>query len=310
MEEKTFICDTQNAGLRIDKIISENVDGISRSYAAKLLEEKAIFVNGKNVKASYKVCEGDKISVVLPEAKTIEVIPQEIPLDIVFEDDYLLVINKSADMVVHPSAGHEDGTLVNALMAHCGENLSTINGVIRPGIVHRIDRDTTGLLVVAKGDEAHENLSEQLKKRTLKRRYFALVHNNISEDRGSVDAPLGRSPMDRKKMAVVKDGREALTHYEVLERFGKYTYIACDLDTGRTHQIRVHMKHIGHPLLGDKTYGIKKEEFNLPGQMLHAGRIGFLHPKSGEYMEFTAPFPELFEKTLNKIRSMYKRAEI
>ena len=304
MNRKEFICEEKYAGLRIDKAISEEFSEISRSYAAKLTEEGSVFINGKKAGKSSKLALGEKIEVVLPEPKELEILPQEIELDIVYEDDYLLVINKPIDMVVHPSAGHEDGTLVNALMAHCGNALSTINGVMRPGIVHRIDRDTTGLLVVAKGDMAHENLSAQLKDRTLKRRYFAIVHNNISEDRGTVNAPLGRSPQDRKKMAVVKDGREAVTHFEVLERFGRYTYIACDLDTGRTHQIRVHMKHIGHPLLGDKTYGVKKEEFNLPGQMLHAGKIGFIHPKSGEYMEFTAPLPTVFEKTLKNIRNM------
>ena len=302
MEEKKFICTETLSGIRTDKAISEICPEISRSYGAKLIEEGNVLINGKKAKASTKISAGDEIILLLPEPKTLEIKAQDIKLDIVYEDDSLLVINKPIDMVVHPSAGHEDGTLVNALMAHCGDSLSTINGVMRPGIVHRIDRDTTGLLVVAKGDAAHENLSEQLKERTLKRRYFAIVHNNIAEDKGTVDAPLGRSLSDRKKMAVIKDGREAVTHYEVLERFGRYTLVACDLDTGRTHQIRVHMKHIGHPLLGDKTYGVKKEEYNLPGQMLHAGKIGFIHPVSGEYMEFTAPLPEIFEKTLKNIR--------
>ena len=302
MKQKNFICSEALNGVRIDKAISEIFPEISRSYAAKLIEEKNVLIGGKVAKASTKLSEGDEISVLLPKPKALEICAEDIKLDIVYEDESLLVINKPIDMVVHPSAGHESGTLVNALMAHCGDALSTINGVMRPGIVHRIDRDTTGLLVVAKGDSAHENLSEQLKARTLKRRYFAIVHNNIIEERGTVSAPLGRSLSDRKKMAVIKDGREAVTHFEVLERFGRYTYIACDLDTGRTHQIRVHMRHIGHPLVGDKTYGVKKEEFNLPGQMLHAGRIGFIHPKTNEYMEFTAPLPEIFEKTLNNIR--------
>jgi len=303
MEEKIFICTDALSGIRLDKAISEFIPEISRSYGAKLIEDGNILINGKKAKVSTKISAGDEIKVILPKPKVLEVKAQDIKLDIVYEDDCLLVINKPIDMVVHPSAGHEDGTLVNALMAHCGDSLSTINGVMRPGIVHRIDRDTTGLLVVAKGDAAHENLSAQLKERTLKRRYFAIVHNNIAEDKGTVNAPLDRSPRDRKKMAVVNGGREAVTHFEVLERFGRYTYIACDLDTGRTHQIRVHMKHIGHPLVGDKTYGVKKEEFNLPGQMLHAGKIGFIHPKSGEYMEFTAPLPEVFEKTLRTIRN-------
>ena len=302
MEEKRFICSEALSGVRIDKAVSEAFPEISRSYAAKLIEEKNVLIGGKAAKASAKLSEGDEVSLLLPEPKTLQICAEDIKLDIVYEDESLLVINKPVDMVVHPSAGHESGTLVNALMAHCGDALSTINGVVRPGIVHRIDRDTTGLLVVAKGDRAHENLSAQLKARTLKRRYFAIVHNNITEDKGTVDAPIARSISDRKKMAVVKGGREAVTHFEVLERFGRYTYIACDLDTGRTHQIRVHMKYIGHPLLGDKTYGVKKEEFNLPGQMLHAGRIGFIHPKTQEYMEFTAPLPEIFEKTLANIR--------
>jgi len=306
MNKKEFICEENNNGTRIDKAVSEVFPEISRSYAAKLIEEGNILIGGKKAGKSSKLSLGDTVEISLPEPKALEIVPQDIKLDIVYEDEYLLVINKPIDMVVHPSAGHEEGTLVNALMAHCGDALSTINGVMRPGIVHRIDRDTTGLLVVAKGDMAHENLSDQLKARTLKRRYFAIVHNNITEDSGTIDAPMGRNPNDRKKMAIVKDGREAVTHFEVLERFGRYTLVACNLDTGRTHQIRVHMKHIGHPLLGDKTYGVKKEEFNLPGQMLHAGKIGFIHPKSGEYMEFEAPLPEVFEKTLNNIRNMCK----
>ena len=306
MNKKEFICEENNNGMRIDKAVSEVFPEISRSYAAKLIEEGNILIGGKKAGKSSKLSLGDKVEISLPEPKALEIVPQDIKLDIVYEDEYLLVINKPIDMVVHPSAGHEEGTLVNALMAHCGDALSTINGVMRPGIVHRIDRDTTGLLVVAKGDMAHENLSDQLKARTLKRRYFAIVHNNITEDSGTINAPMGRNPNDRKKMAIVKDGREAITHFEVLERFGRYTLVACNLDTGRTHQIRVHMKHIGHPLLGDKTYGVKKEEFNLPGQMLHAGKIGFIHPKSGEYMEFEAPLPEVFEKTLNNIRNMCK----
>ena len=303
MEEKKFICNEGFSGIRIDKAVSKLCPEISRSYGAKLIDDGNILVNGKKAKVSTKLSKDDEILVILPEPKTLEVKAQDIKLDIVYEDECVLVINKPINMVVHPSAGHEDGTLVNALMAHCGDKLSAINGVMRPGIVHRIDRDTTGLLVVAKGDASHENLSAQLKERTLKRRYFAIVHNNIAEDRGTVNAPLGRNPYDRKKMAVVNNGREAVTHFEVLERFGRYTYIACDLDTGRTHQIRVHMKHIGHPLVGDKTYGVKKEEFNLQGQMLHAGKIGFIHPKSGKYMEFEAPLPEVFEKTLKNIRN-------
>ena len=241
----------------------------------------------------------------MPDPEPVGAQAQDIPLDIVYEDDSLLVINKPRGMVVHPAAGNYDGTLVNALLAHCGSSLSTINGVIRPGIVHRLDKDTTGLLVAAKGDAAHLALSEQLKTRTLKRRYFALVHSNIKEDGGTVDKNLKRSPSDRKKIAVCTagEGRSAVTHYSVLERFGRYTYINCDLDTGRTHQIRVHMRWLGHPIVGDKTYGVKNEEFNLVGQLLHAGKIGFIHPKSREYMEFTVPLPEDFEKVLTVLRN-------
>ena len=229
---------------------------------------------------------------------------EEIPLDIIFEDDCLLVINKPRGMVVHPAAGNYAGTLVNALLYHCGDSLSEIGGVLRPGIVHRIDKDTTGLLIVAKGDYAHRHLSEQLKTRSLSRTYFALVHGNIKEDTGTVDKPIDRDVHDRKKMAIAKTGgREAVTHYEVLERFGQYTLVKCKLQTGRTHQIRVHMKSLGHPLVGDKTYGIKKEAFDLEGQLLHAGAIGFIHPKSETEMAFSVPLPEDFERVLQILRN-------
>ena len=271
----------------------------------KLTDEGNILINGKKAKASSKLLCGDRVEINLPDPEPVGAEAQDIPLDIVYEDDSLLVINKPRGMVVHPAAGNYDGTLVNALLAHCGSSLSTINGVIRPGIVHRLDKDTTGLLVAAKGDAAHLALSEQLKTRTLKRRYFALVHSNIKEDGGTVDKNLKRSPSDRKKIAVCTagEGRSAVTHYSVLERFGRYTYINCDLDTGRTHQIRVHMRWLGHPIVGDKTYGVKNEEFNLVGQLLHAGKIGFIHPKSREYMEFTVPLPEDFEKVLTVLRN-------
>ncbi|MBQ4543365.1 MAG: RluA family pseudouridine synthase, partial [Clostridia bacterium] len=265
-----------------------------------------VFVNGKQVRASFKLKEGDEISFTIPEVKTLDAKAQEIPLDIVYEDDDLLVINKQRGMVVHPAAGNEDGTLVNALMFHCGDNLSGINGVIRPGIVHRIDKDTTGLLVVAKNDRAHKMLTDQLSDRSLSRTYYAIVHGNIKEDSFTVDAPIARDPSDRKKMAIArKDGRDAVTHITVLERFGKYTYIRCKLETGRTHQIRVHTKSIMHPILGDKTYGLKKEEFSLTGQLLHAGEIGFFHPSTGEKVSFTASLPDDFKETLEKIRSKY-----
>lgn len=305
MEKRTFeVCEKLN-NQRIDKGVAEFFGDLTRSYVKKLTDEGNILINGKKAKASSKLLCGDRVEINLPDPEPVGAEAQDIPLDIVYEDDSLLVINKPRGMVVHPAAGNYDGTLVNALLAHCGSSLSTINGVIRPGIVHRLDKDTTGLLVAAKGDAAHLALSEQLKTRTLKRRYFALVHSNIKEDGGTVDKNLKRSTSDRKKIAVCTagEGRSAVTHYSVLERFGRYTYINCDLDTGRTHQIRVHMRWLGHPIVGDKTYGVKNEEFNLVGQLLHAGKIGFIHPKSREYMEFTVPLPEDFEKVLTVLRN-------
>ena len=297
---------TATSNARCDVYIAENTPDLSRSFLKKLFDGGEVFVNGKVVRASFKLKEGDIIEFSLPEVKKLDVEAQDIPLDIVYEDNDLLVINKARGMVVHPAAGNEDGTLVNALMHHCGDNLSGINGVMRPGIVHRIDKDTTGLLVVAKNDMAHQSLTDQLSDRSLSRTYFAIVHGNIKEDEFTVDAPIARDTKDRKKMAIAKkDGRDAVTHITVLERFGKYTLIKCKLQTGRTHQIRVHTKYIGHPILGDKTYGLKKEEFSLAGQLLHAGEIGFIHPKSGEKVSFSAPLPKDFSETLEKIRAKY-----
>ncbi len=291
---------------RCDVYLAENMPDLSRSFLKRLFESGEILVNGKTVRASFKLKIGDEISLTLPEAKKLDVVAQDIPLDIVYEDSDVLVINKERGMVVHPAAGNEDGTLVNALMYHCGDNLSGINGVLRPGIVHRIDKDTTGLLAVAKNDKAHQSLTDQLSDRSLSRTYFAIVHGNIKEDNLTIDAPIARDIRDRKKMAIArKDGRSAVTHITVLERFGKYTLIRCKLETGRTHQIRVHTKSIGHPILGDKTYGLKKEEFVLSGQLLHAGEIGFIHPATGENVSFSAPLPEDFEDTLEKIRNKY-----
>lgn len=302
-ERLTLICEKES---RCDIYIAENADGISRSFLKKLFDAGEIFVNGKAVRASHKLKCGDEISFSLPEAKPLDVKAQNIPLDIVYEDEELLVINKARGMVVHPAAGNEDGTLVNALMHHCGDTLSGINGVMRPGIVHRIDKDTTGLLVVAKNDNAHRKLTDQLSDHTLSRVYYAIVHGNIKEDELTIDAPIARDSADRKKMTIAKkDGRDALTHISVLERFGKYTFIRCRLKTGRTHQIRVHTKSIMHPILGDKTYGLKKEEFSLDGQLLHAGEIGFIHPASGESVSFKAPLPDDFSQTLEKIRGKY-----
>ena len=298
-----LICENAD---RCDVYIAEKSPSLSRSFLKKLFDAGEISVNSKTVRASYKLKKGDEITFSLPELKTLDVLPQDIPLDIVYEDDDLLVINKKRGMVVHPAAGNEDGTLVNALMHHCGDKLSGINGVMRPGIVHRIDKDTTGLLVVAKNDMAHQKLTDQLSDHSLARTYYAIVHGNIKEDNLTVDAPIARDVSDRKKMAIAKkDGRDAVTHIQVLERFGKYTFIRCRLETGRTHQIRVHVKSIMHPILGDKTYGLKKEEFSLDGQLLHAGQIGFIHPASKKAVSFEAPLPEDFSETLEKIRKKY-----
>ena len=290
---------------RCDVYIAENSPSLTRSFLKKLFEEGNVTVNEKVVRASYKLSSGDEIKLTLPPLKELDASPQDIPLDIIYEDGDVLVINKPRGMVVHPAHGNEDGTLVNAVMHHCKGNLSGINGVLRPGIVHRIDKDTTGLLVVAKTNEAHLCLTDQLSDRSLSRTYYAIVHGNIKEDTFTVDAPISRSDSDRKKMAVKNDGRQAVTHITVLERFGKYTFIKCKLQTGRTHQIRVHTKHIGHPILGDKTYGLKKEEFSLVGQLLHAGEIGFIHPSTKELVTFSAPLPDDFSQTLEKIRRIY-----
>lgn len=289
-------------GTRLDKALSDYLDGVSRSYLQKLIKEGYVTVNDRPEKASFKLNVQDRVMVTLPDEEPVDILPEDIPLDILYEDPELLVVNKPKGMVVHPSAGHSSGTLVNALLYHCSGQLSGINGVQRPGIVHRIDKDTTGALVVCKTDLAHQSLAAQLKEHSITRRYRAVVHHNIREDEGTVDAPIGRHPVDRKKMAVnYRNGKRAVTHYRVLERFGDYTYIECRLETGRTHQIRVHMSHIGHPLLGDEIYGPAKCPFRLQGQCLHAMVLGFLHPVTGEYLEFTALLPEYFEQLLRKL---------
>ena len=289
-------------GTRLDKALSDYLDGVSRSYLQKLIKEGYVTVNDRPEKASFKLNVQDRVMVTLPDEEPVDILPEDIPLDILYEDPELLVVNKPKGMVVHPSAGHSSGTLVNALLYHCSGQLSGINGVQRPGIVHRIDKDTTGALVVCKTDLAHQSLAAQLKEHSITRRYRAVVHHNIREDEGTVDSPIGRHPVDRKKMAVnYRNGKRAVTHYRVLERFGDYTYIECRLETGRTHQIRVHMSHIGHPLLGDEIYGPAKCPFRLQGQCLHAMVLGFLHPVTGEYLEFTAPLPEYFEQLLRKL---------
>ena len=301
MEQMSLI--SKKKGERIDKFLGENLGDLSRSYIQKLLKDGLILVNGKKVKANYKLNAGDQIDVEVPDPEPLDIAAENIPLDILYEDDYVLIVNKPKDMVVHPSAGHTSGTLVNAVMAHCGEHLSGINGVLRPGIVHRIDKDTTGALLICKDDVVHRDLAEQLKEHSIKRRYRAVVQGNLKEDEGTVNAPVGRHPTDRKKMAINhKNGKEAITHYKVLERFGQATYIECRLETGRTHQIRVHMASLGHPLLGDTVYGSSKNPYHLQGQALHAMILGFVHPITGEYLEFEAPLPEYFSKLLEKLR--------
>ena len=303
MEKLELTADSEVASVRIDKYLAERCPDLSRSYLQKLLKDQAVDVNGKTVKANYKIQPGDRILLEIPDMEEPDIRPEDIPLDILYEDDYLLVVNKPKDMVVHPAAGHAGGTLVNAVLWHCKGHLSGINGVLRPGIVHRIDKDTTGALVICKDDTVHRKLAEQLKTHSIKRRYRAVVQGNLKEDEGTVNGPIGRHPIDRKKMAVnYKNGKEAVTHFRVLERFGGSTYIECRLETGRTHQIRVHMASIGHPLLGDTVYGSSKNPYHLQGQALHAMVLGFDHPVTGEYMEFTASLPEYFLQLLDKLR--------
>ena len=303
METLNFNITEENNNIRIDRYLAEQCPDLSRSYIQKLVKDGAVFVNNRQVKANYKVQPQDQVILTIPDMQVPDILPENIPLDILYEDQWLLVVNKPKDMVVHPSAGHMEGTLVNAVMAHCGEHLSGINGVLRPGIVHRIDKDTTGALLICKDDTVHRDLAEQLKVHSIKRRYRAIVQGNLKEDQGTVDAPVGRHPTDRKKMAVnYKIGKEAVTHYQVLERFGNATYIECRLETGRTHQIRVHMASLGHPLLGDTIYGSSKNPYHLQGQALHAMILGFVHPITREYLEFQAPLPEYFIKLLDKLR--------
>jgi 23S rRNA pseudouridine1911/1915/1917 synthase len=303
MTKNKFIVEDNYDGERIDKYLAELLDNQTRSYIQKLIKDNEVIVNDKIVKANYKVSVGECVEITIPDAVVLDIVPQDIPLTIIYEDEDILIVNKPKGMVVHPSAGHYDGTLVNAIMYHCKDNLSGINGVMRPGIVHRIDMDTTGVLVVCKNDNAHLSLTEQLKVHSITRKYRAIVHNYVKEDEGVVEGTIGRHPTDRKKMAInVKNGKEAITHYRVLERFGNYTYIECELETGRTHQIRVHMASINHPLLGDNVYGPAKCPFHLQGQTLHAMVLGFIHPRTGEYVEFKAPLPDYFEKLLNKLR--------
>lgn len=301
--EISFTAETQDQDLRIDKYLSLKMPEVSRTYFQKLLKDQGVLVGEKAVKANYRLQAGDQIRFSLPENEEPDIQPEEIPLNILYEDDYLLVIDKPKDMVVHPCPGHYSGTLVNGVLFHCQGRLSGINGVLRPGIVHRIDKDTTGALVVCKDDYTHRSLAAQLAEHSITRRYRAVVSGNLPQDEGTVEGPIGRHPRDRKKMAVnEKNGKPAVTHYRVLERFGKAAYVECRLETGRTHQIRVHMSSIGHPLLGDIVYGSQKNPYGLQGQALHAMVLGFYHPHFEKYMEFTAPLPEYFEKLLEKLR--------
>ena len=292
-----------DSGLRIDKYLSSVNEQLSRSYIQKLLKSGLVLVDGKPVKAIYQVDEGDVISLDIPEAVEPEIEPENMDLDILYEDQDVILVNKPKGMVVHPAAGHYSNTLVNGLMYHCKDQLSGINGVMRPGIVHRIDMDTTGVIIACKNDMAHNSIAAQLKEHSITRRYQAIVHGVLKDDAGTVEGPIGRHPTDRKKMSInYNNGKSAVTHYKVLKRFRQYTHVECRLETGRTHQIRVHMASIGHPLLGDLVYGPGKCPIpGLQGQTLHAGVLGFIHPRTGEYMEFTAPLPEYFAKLLNTL---------
>ena len=287
-------------GERVDKVIAGEADTLSRSFVQKIIKSGEVTVDGKVVKPGYKVSEGEEILFSIPESIEPDIPAQDIPLDILYEDADVLVVNKPKGMVVHPAAGHYTDTLVNALMFHCKKQLSGINGILRPGIVHRIDKDTTGALIVCKNDAAHQNISAQLKEHSVRRRYRAIVHGVIKEESGTVNAPIGRDPSDRKKMcAGCRNGKNAVTHFQVLKRLKGYTYIECSLETGRTHQIRVHMTSLGHPLLGDEVYGKRKTAFQLQGQTLHAMTLGFVHPTTNEYMEFCAPLPDYFQHLLD-----------
>lgn len=305
MTEHKLVCG--ESGIRLDKFLALADIGISRSMAVTLIEGGGVTVNGKQGSKKQKLAAGDRVEAVVPDPEPYEAQAENIPLDIVYEDGDLLVVNKPKGMVVHPAAGNYEGTLVNALLYHCGDSLSGINGVLRPGIVHRIDKDTSGLLIVAKNDASHRSLAEQIKAHSFTRAYEAVVFGSLRDDEGTVDAPVGRHPVDRKKMCVTqKNSKPAVTHYQVLNRYKGYTHIRCVLETGRTHQIRVHMAYLGHPVAGDPVYGVKNERVSFTGQCLHARQIGFVHPSTGAYLEFTSELPPYFREFLNKLEKISK----
>ena len=300
---KNVIVNENDKGKRLDIYIAENFNELSRTMIKKLIESNNILVNDKSEKVSYKVQANDNISIDVPEAKETKLKAQEIPLDIIYEDSDIIVVNKPKGMVVHPANGNPDGTLVNAILSICKNSLSGIGGELRPGIVHRLDKDTSGLIIVAKNDKAHINMSEQIKERNVKKTYIALVRGNVPEEEATINMPIGRSTKDRKKMAVNKKGKEAITHFKVIERFPKYncTLLEIKIETGRTHQIRVHMAEIGYPVVGDAVYSNGKNEFGIEGQMLHAYKLEFMHPITNKHMELTAPLPQYFEEILKKL---------
>ncbi|MGN0484122.1 MAG: RluA family pseudouridine synthase [Lachnospiraceae bacterium] len=299
----TFEVTNEETGTRLDKFLAEKMPDQTRSFLQKLVKDGYVSINSTLQKVNYKMRAKDQVTVQLPEPQELSIEPENIPLDILYEDADVLIVNKPKGMVVHPSAGHSRGTLVNAIMFHCKDSLSGINGEIRPGIVHRIDMDTTGSLIVCKNDQAHVKIAEQIKEHSVTRRYRGIVVGVVKEDTGTVEGPIGRHPIDRKKMAInPKNGKPAVTHFRVLERFPHHTYMEFELETGRTHQIRVHMASIGHPLLGDTIYGSGKNPYHLQGQTLHAMTIGFIHPTTGKYLEVSAPLPEYFEKLLKKLK--------
>ena len=301
-EIREFLVEEDEEGDRLDVYLADQFVDMSRSYIQKIIKDKKVTVNGKIEKAKYLVKEEDKIVIEIPKPKVLEVVPQDIPIEIVYEDDDIIIVNKPQGMVVHPAPGNYEGTLVNAILYHCKGNLSSINGVIRPGIVHRIDKDTSGILMIAKNNNAHNCLAEQLKDHSITREYEFICHGVFKEDNVTVDKPIGRNPKDRLKMAIVPNGKRAVTHFEVIERFNGYTHVRARLETGRTHQIRVHAMSINHPLVGDPVYGPKNSKIKLNGQALHAKKLGFIHPTTKEYIEFDSELPDYFQKLLEKLR--------